>query len=273
METLDLDRPSSTARFESEPTDVTTDASSISVGPITSAFSHLCLLVIGAGKTAEAMAAYFQSARPRRLIIANRTLSNGRSLADRFGGEAVSLDYLPEHLTEADVVISCTASERPIVTKSAVQEAVSGRRHQPLFVADIALRGDVDADVRSVDDVFVTSVSEVCADEAVDQQARAVLSWHLRCLRKWQEKFRSQDERANLLRRSAEDVRDAALQKAGKMLQSGKRADDVLAFLANAITNKFLHSPSAQLRDAALRGDRELLRAGARLFDVAVREN
>ncbi len=272
METLDLDRPSNATPFECEPRERITDGSLVSAGPIKSALSHLCLLVIGAGKTAEAMAAYFQIARPRRLIIANRTLSNGQSLADRFGGEAVSLDHLPEHLTEADVVVSCTASERPIVTKSAVQEAVSSRRHQPLFLADIALRGDVDADVRSVDDVFVTTVSEVCTDEAVDQQARAVLSWHMRCLQVWQEKFRS-NEHASLLRRSAEDVRDEALQKACKMLRSGKRADEVLAFLANAITNKFLHSPSAKLREASLRGDRELLRAGARLFDVATRGN
>ncbi len=271
METLDLQRPSTTRRFECEPIELSTDDSPARDGQLRSALSNLCLLVIGAGKTAEAMASYFHSERPRRLIIANRTLSNGRSLADRFGGEAVSLERLEDHLTEADVVVSCTASERPIVTKSAVQEAVLGRRHQPLFVADIALRGDVDADVRSVDDVFMTTVSEVCADDALAEQASAVMSWHRRCLKVWQEKFRS-DDRANLLRRSAENIRDAALQKAVKMLRSGKHADDVLAFLAHAITNKFLHSPSAGLREASLRGDRDLLRAGARLFDVAARQ-
>lgn len=271
METVEFDHGAPETEFDLERSEDGHTASGGADRPMKSVIARLCLLVIGAGKTAEAMAACFQRAQPRRLIIANRTLSNGQYLADRFGGEAVTLDSLPDHLLEADVVVSCTASERPILTKAAVQEATRIRRNHPLFVADIALRGDVDADVRSVDDVFVTTGAEVCTDDSADQQANAVLSWHSRCLSTWQAKMRAPLQ-TRLLRRSAETIRDAALQKAGKMLSAGKRPDDVLAFLANAITNKFLHTPSASLREAALRGDRELLRAAARLFDVAAQE-
>jgi glutamyl-tRNA reductase len=69
------------------------------------------------------------------------------------------------------------------------------------------------------------------------------------------------------LRRSAEANRDEVLAKAHAMLARGRPAEEVLAFLADTLTNKLLHAPSANLRAAALRGDAELLRAASRLFE------
>ena len=50
---------------------------------------------------------------------------------------------------------------------------------------------------------------------------------------------------------------------------SAGRPEEALAYLANTLTNKLLHAPSANLRAAALRGDGELIQAAARLFDRA----
>jgi glutamyl-tRNA reductase len=69
------------------------------------------------------------------------------------------------------------------------------------------------------------------------------------------------------LRRHAEANRDEVLAKAQAMLARGRPADEVLAFLANTLTNKLLHAPSANLRAAALRGDADLLHAAERLFE------
>ncbi len=205
------------------------------------------------------MAARIFSAAPRRLIIANRTLSKAKLLAERYGGEAVPLESLSDGLNHADVVVSCTASEQPLLTRSAIETAVRSRYFQPLFVADIAVRGDVDAQVRGVDEVFMTTAAEVCPDPTPDVQADAVMAWHQRCLLAWQQRQTSEPLRQ--LHQSAETARDAALQKAEKLLRSGKTPDEVLRFLANTITNKFLHPPTATLRAAALSGDKDLLRA------------
>jgi glutamyl-tRNA reductase len=70
------------------------------------------------------------------------------------------------------------------------------------------------------------------------------------------------------LRRSAEANRDEALAKAHALLARGKSPEEALAFLANTLTNKLLHAPSANLRAAALRGDEELLRAAEHLFET-----
>jgi glutamyl-tRNA reductase len=51
------------------------------------------------------------------------------------------------------------------------------------------------------------------------------------------------------------------------MLASGRTPEQALEFLANTLTNKLLHAPSANLRAAAQRGDVDLLRAAEQLFD------
>ena len=72
------------------------------------------------------------------------------------------------------------------------------------------------------------------------------------------------------VRGSAEANRDEILLKARSMLARGRSPEEALEFLAHTLTNKLLHAPSANLRAAALRGDRELLQAAERLFDVAL---
>jgi glutamyl-tRNA reductase len=70
------------------------------------------------------------------------------------------------------------------------------------------------------------------------------------------------------LRRDAENQRDAVLARARQLLANGRDPQQALEFLANTLTNKLLHAPSASLRDAALRGDTELLRAAMRLYEI-----
>ncbi|MGN6382897.1 MAG: glutamyl-tRNA reductase, partial [Dyella sp.] len=68
-----------------------------------------CVLLIGAGDTIELAARHLVDKRVSRLIVANRTLENAQELASRYGGYAIALADLPQHLAEADIVISSTA--------------------------------------------------------------------------------------------------------------------------------------------------------------------
>jgi glutamyl-tRNA reductase len=70
------------------------------------------------------------------------------------------------------------------------------------------------------------------------------------------------------MRQHAEVYRDEVLGKARAMLAHGKPPEEALAFLANTLTNKLLHHPSARLREAALSGDLDLLHAAGRLYGL-----
>ena len=69
-------------------------------------------------------------------------------------------------------------------------------------------------------------------------------------------------------RQQAGAIRDEVLLKARHMLECGKSADEALNFLAQTLTNKLLHTPSAQLREAGSSGRRELLEAANALFQL-----
>ena len=69
------------------------------------------------------------------------------------------------------------------------------------------------------------------------------------------------------LRASGVAARDEALARARAELANGEAPEHVLERLAHQLTNKLLHAPSTALRQAALDGDSELLRAAERLYE------
>ena len=233
-----------------------------------------CVLLIGAGETIELAARHLTEARVRRLIVANRTLENAQALASRFGGYAITLGDLPKHLAEADIVISSTASREPILDRETVAAAIARRRRKPMFLVDIAVPRDIDPQVATIEDAFLYTIDDL--REVIDENLRgrreaardaeAMIELSVEHFMGW---WRALDlhNPVSDLRRSAEANRDEVLAKAQALLARGRPADEVLAFLANTLTNKLLHAPSANLRAAALRGDADLLRAAERLFE------
>lgn len=233
-----------------------------------------CVMLIGAGETIELAARHLSESKVRRLIVANRTLENAQALAGRFGAYAISLGDLPQHLAEADIVISSTASTLPIIRRDLVERAIRARKHKPMFLVDIAVPRDIEPAVAEVDDVFLYTVDDLKqviddnlrSRQAAANEAEAIIELQVEHYLAWR---RALDVRNPLaaLRSDAEAQRDATLDKARALLASGRSPEQALEFLAHTLTNKLLHAPSANLRAAALRGDVELLRAAEALFD------
>jgi glutamyl-tRNA reductase len=235
-----------------------------------------CVLLIGAGETVELAARHLVEAKARRLIVANRTLDNAQALATRFGGYAISLSDIEKHLAEADVVIASTASREPVLLRDQVAAAIAARKRKPMFIVDIAVPRDVEPSTAEIEDVYLYTIDDL--REIIDdnlrsrreaaREAEAMIELSVEHFMGW---WRALDARNPVvdLRRVAEANRDETLAKAQALLARGKSPEEALAFLANTLTNKLLHAPSANLRAAALRGDDELLRAAERLFDTA----
>ena len=77
--------------------------------------SRQTALLIGAGETIELVAKHLHENGLRRMVIANRTLERSQLLATEFNAYAITLGDIPEHLEEADIIISATASQLPIL--------------------------------------------------------------------------------------------------------------------------------------------------------------
>lgn len=242
---------------------------------IFSDLSSQTALLIGAGETIELTARHLQQQQIGRIIVANRTVAKAHELAEQFNGYAISLTEIPAHLPEADIVISSTASPVPVLGKGTVESALKQRRHRPIFMVDIAVPRDIEAEVRELDDVYLYTVDDLeeviqenlrsrqqaaeQAAEIIDQKSAEFMSW-----------LRSLDAVSLIqsYRGQAEAIKQEALAKAKRMLDNGTEADEVLQFLANTLTNKLLHTPSSQLREAGSCGHKELLEAANTLFQL-----
>jgi glutamyl-tRNA reductase len=234
------------------------------------------VLLIGAGETIELAARHLVQARTRRLLVANRTLAHAQDLATRHGGYALALADLPRHLAEADVVISATAAQEPILRRAEVAAALEARRHRPMLLLDLAVPRDIAADAATLPDVYLYTVDDLeraiednrrSRREAADQ-AEAIVD-----LQVAQFSARlaagARTEPVKRVRAHGEAARADALAKARQQLAAGMSAEDALEFLAHTLTNRLLHAPTVALRDAASTGDAELARAAEKLFPAS----
>jgi glutamyl-tRNA reductase len=232
-------------------------------------------LLIGAGETIELVARHLHDSNLGRLIVANRTFERARDLATVFGGFAISLSEIPNHLAEADIVISSTASNHIILDHELVRRSLKKRKHRPVFMVDIAVPRDLDPAIAKLDDVYLYTVDDLQgiiqenlrSRQAAAEQAEEIIDTQVNQFMAW---LRSQDSAASMraLRQQAEIVRDDILERARRQLEQGKDADQVLSFLANTLTNKLLHAPSTGLREAAAQGNIELVEAIKYLYKL-----
>ncbi|MBS3965375.1 MAG: glutamyl-tRNA reductase [Methylomonas sp.] len=237
--------------------------------------SEQTALLIGAGETIELTARHLFQHGIGRIIIANRTYDKAHALARQFNGYAITLSELPNHLAEADIVVSSTASTLPILGKGGVESAIRKRKHKPMFMVDLAVPRDIEPEVEQLRDIYLYTVDDLQntidqnmdsrrraaeqAEEIIDAQVQHFLAW-----------LRSQGAQETIrdFRNQAMLTRDEVLQKALAQLGHGATAEDIVQWLAHTLTNKLLHTPCAQLREAGANERHDLIAASRELFKL-----
>ncbi|WP_192036549.1 glutamyl-tRNA reductase [Halomonas sp. YLGW01] len=236
-------------------------------------FRRSTALLIGAGETIELVARHLKEAGVRQLIVANRTRERAAQLADGVGGEAISLNEIPDALARADIVISSTAAPLPILGKGMVERAIKKRRHRPVFMVDIAVPRDIEPQVGELDDVFLYTVDDlhevieenrrhrqVAADQAEALIEHGVGSWqHERRVRGAGDLIRRYRDQGERLRAESEE-------QALAQLARGEDPEKVVARLARQLANKLMHAPTLGLREASGAERQDLIDAAEALL-------
>jgi glutamyl-tRNA reductase len=238
-------------------------------------FKDQTALLIGAGETIELAARHLHEIGIGRMIIANRTLERARSLAEEFKAYAISLPEIPAHLAEADIVISSTASPLPILGKGSVESALKIRKHRPILMVDIAVPRDIESEVGNLSDVYLYTVDDLQeiiqeglrSRQEAAEQAEEIIDTQVSHFMNWIRSLGAVDTIC-AVRENAETKRDVELELALKQIAAGKDPELVLKQFAHRLTNKLLHEPSAQLKQAGYDGRADLLKAARDLFDL-----
>ncbi|HFC8546284.1 TPA: glutamyl-tRNA reductase [Neisseria lactamica] len=236
----------------------------------------LNVLFIGAGEMIELVATYFAAKNPRLMTVANRTPARAQELCDKLGvnAEPCLLSDLPAILHDYDVVVSSTASQLPIVGKGMVERALKQRQSMPLFMLDLAVPRDIEAEVGDLNDAYLYTVDDMVNIVQSGKEARqkAAAAAEELVSEKVAEFVRQQQGRQSVpliraLRDEGEKARKQVLENAMKQLAKGATAEEVLERLSIQLTNKLLHSPTQTLNKAG-EEDKDLVHAVAQIYHL-----
>ena len=228
-----------------------------SVGDI----SSLNVLFVGAGEMNENVATYFAAKQPRSLMIANRTLTRAVNLCSKLGNgaQACKLEALPEILHRYDIIISCTGSELPVITREMAAQAAEQRfdNQKTQFMLDLAVPRDIEAGVAELPHIALFTVDDMAERVAQGKEARAAAAAQAEAMvqAKVNEFVAWQQSRQRVplicaLRDEGERARQQVLSHAMRQLAKGTPPEEVLERLSVQLTNKLLHSPTRALNKA-----------------------
>jgi len=233
-------------------------------------------LLIGAGETIELVGRHLQGSGIKNIIIANRSLENAASLGQRLDAKVIGLTDISHHLASADIVISSTASPIPIIGKGSVEKALKQRKHKPIFMVDIAVPRDIEAEVGELDDIYLYTVDDLQSviDHNIDSRRRAadiaetMINKETNVFMRW---LSAQQQMGQIkqYREQLATTKQEVLDKALKRLKNGDSAEEALQFLAHTLTNKLGHQPTQAMNYAAYAGDLDTLKTASRLLGLS----
>ncbi|MBO8144511.1 MAG: glutamyl-tRNA reductase [Thermodesulfobacterium sp.] len=209
------------------------------------------VLLVGAGEMAELACMHFVSEGVKKVLIANRTLSKAVELAEKFRGEAYSLDELLNALIKADIVISSTGAPNCIITKNMIASVLKPRKYKPLFVIDIAVPRDVDPEVNNLENVYLYDIDDLKSvveknlkeREKEATRAKTIIEAEVLKFQKWLKELGFYPT-LRALNEKAEKLRQKELAKTFKKLKNlSEEEKEAIEILTRSLIQKLLYYP------------------------------
>ena len=223
-------------------------------------------LLIGAGETIYIAAKNLRKKNIKSIFIANRTLEKAEIIAKEVSGTAISLKDIPKHLKDSDIIISAVSGNVPLVGKGAVETALKYRKHKPIYMVDLGVPRNIEAEVKDLPDIFLYTIDNIQelvrknyntrkeaafdAQSIIDVRVQEYMNW-----RNSQSAFSV----IKLYRDDCESIRLQCLEKSLNHLKSGKDPESIMEQLSMNITSKLSHKPTLALNKAGQTDNRKLI--------------
>ena len=217
------------------------------------------VLVIGAGETAELVARALVKRGVATVFVANRHYDRAIGLAQRFEGNAVRFEELPEQLERADIVVSPTNSPHHIVERDELEQVMATRGGRPLLLVDIAVPRDVEPACREIaavslhdiDDVQQIAERNASGREAEARRAERLLDAEQDRFERWLASLEVVPTIAALRERGDEVVRRVLAENEPRWESLSDADRERLSTMAKAIASRLLHEPTLRMKRSA----------------------
>lgn len=235
------------------------------------------VLLIGTGEMGEETLQYVIDMGATQITLVNRDPQKAAQLAERYGGQAQPWDTLEEHLVNADLVISTTGAEKPIVTLDRFRAIERKRYQRTLFVLDLAVPRDFEPQIGHCLGVYLYSLDDLkLACEANRRAREQELPQALKIIEEETERFMQQISRRatgptiQRLKANADALRQAELERLLERLPDlDERGREEIEYAFHRLVNKLLHPPLESLRgEEPGASQQRLLDSLKRLFQI-----
>ena len=222
-------------------------------------FADKTVLVLGAGKMGEVTLQHLKGLSPGTILVTNRSAEKAEAAAARWGGRAVPFERIGQALIEADLVISTTAANEPIVTLEQYQRVQRARRNRLALILDIAIPRDFDPRIGDLDQVTLYHVDDLRAfaeqnrlqrQKGIDPALAIIERETAACYAL----LRHQHDAGHILRElgdHADLIRRRELDKLFAAKPHFSQSDrEAITHMAMRFQNQVLHHPRAAVRSA-----------------------
>ena len=214
------------------------------------------VVLLGAGAMASLAAATVTRAGADELVVVNRSRETAGRLASAYDARTATLEELAAELPTADLLVTCTGSAAPLVTRDLLEQA---RRESagPLGIVDLALPHDVEPEAAALPDVVLVNLAQL-AEEVPEATQGPEVAGVRDIVAQEVAAFLSARQQASVaptvvaLRSMATSVVDAEVERLLARLPGldpVSRAEVVQA--VRRVADKLLHQPTVRVKELA----------------------
>ena len=217
------------------------------------------VVILGTGEMAEGTAQALAHVGAATIFVANRRRERAASLAQRFSGEVVGFDALPQQLERADIVLASTSSPHPIVGHDELALVMRQRRHRPLLLIDIAVPRDVDplcveipgVTLYDIDHLQTVVSRNLQVREAEARRAEEIIEEEIQRFAGWLGSLEVMPTVAALRARGTEVVEAVLADNDGRWESLSPRDRERVEAIARSVANRLLHEPTLRMKRGA----------------------
>ena len=129
------------------------------------------VLVLGAGETSEKTARALISRGATDLRVTNRSAARADHLVQSIAGHAIPFENWLDQCREIDILVTSTSSDVPLLSGDQLEPLLRQRIDRPLFIIDIAVPRNVDANVNALDGVYLYDIDSL---QSIAEQSMAM---------------------------------------------------------------------------------------------------
>ena len=221
------------------------------------------VLVIGIGKMGKDVCKTLVELGFSNITIINRTISKSEELAAELSQKCKintgTLENIYEHIQEADVVVSATETEEPIIKVEGLKR-INYMKHK--FFIDLSMPRNIEKEIEELPGIVLYNIDdiELKTSEAVQlrkssiPQVRVIIEESIIEFSEWCTNMKVSPV-IQKMRETFEQIREEEIERYKRKMSL--EAQEIVEILTKSIIQKIIKNPVLHLKAACVRGESE----------------